>query len=144
MRCPKSTRCSATADLSECSRCILLMFLQPRVHGTACLPNVDLAALTGFLYTTGVLSPTLSLTGRRKVDTFLRGRPADLMLCRDSLYIFLPWRWRRYFYPKRRFTQRHIPEYGILHSHRRENLKSYVCNIVHHLMATNIRDRLRK
>jgi hypothetical protein len=24
-----------------------LMVLQPRVHGTTCLPNVDLAALTG-------------------------------------------------------------------------------------------------
>jgi hypothetical protein len=29
--------------------------------------------------------------------------------------IFLPWRWKRY-----------VPEDGILHSHRRENLKSYV------------------
>jgi hypothetical protein len=57
----------------------------------------------------------------------------------------LPWRWRRYVPPKRRFThtlkmeairssetsihrrstRRHIPEDGILHSHRRENLKSY-------------------
>jgi hypothetical protein len=26
---------------------VLLMFLQPRVHGTACLPNVDIDALTG-------------------------------------------------------------------------------------------------
>jgi hypothetical protein len=24
-----------------------LMLQQPRIHGTACLPNVDLAALTG-------------------------------------------------------------------------------------------------
>jgi hypothetical protein len=59
---------------------VLLMLLQPGVHGTACLPNVDLAALI----TPGVLSPKLSFTGRRKLDTFLGGRPTDLMLCRDS------------------------------------------------------------
>jgi hypothetical protein len=37
-------------------------------------------------------------------------------------------RWRRYVPPKRRFTQDlqgDIPEDDILHSHRRENLKSY-------------------
>jgi hypothetical protein len=39
--------------------------------------------------------------------------------------IFLPWRWRRYVSPKCQFTRRHIPEDGILHSHWRENLKSY-------------------
>jgi hypothetical protein len=36
---------------------------------------------------------------------------------------------RRYVLPKRRFLQdlqRHIPEDGILHSHRLENLKSYI------------------
>jgi hypothetical protein len=32
--------------------------------------------------------------------------------------------------PKRRFLQEtHIQEYGILHSHRRENLKSYIALI---------------
>jgi hypothetical protein len=43
--------------------------------------------------------------------------------------IFLPWRWRRYVPTKRRFTRSarcHISEDGILHSHRRENLKSYI------------------
>jgi hypothetical protein len=59
---------------------VLLMFLQPCVYGTACLPNVDLAALTGV----SVLSSRLSLTNRRKPDTFLGGRPTDLMLCQDS------------------------------------------------------------
>jgi hypothetical protein len=28
-----------------------------------------------------------------------------------------------------RSTRRHIPEDSILHSHRRENLKSYICNL---------------
>jgi hypothetical protein len=82
MRCPKSVLCSATADLFKTD--VLLMFLQPRVHGTACLPNVDLAALTRDSVYTGVLSPKLSLTGQRKPDTFLGGGPTDLMLCRDS------------------------------------------------------------
>jgi hypothetical protein len=47
--------------------------------------------------------------------------------------IFLPWRWRRYVPPKHRFTKytrRHIPEDGVLHSRRRENLKSYIDNIL--------------
>jgi hypothetical protein len=61
-----------------------LMLLQPRFHGTACLPNVDLAALTGDSVYIGVLSPRLSLTGRRKLDIFLGGRPTDVMFCRDS------------------------------------------------------------
>jgi hypothetical protein len=30
-----------------------------------------------------------------------------------------------------RSTRRHIPEDGILHSHRRENLKSYDCRTIH-------------
>jgi hypothetical protein len=30
-----------------------------------------------------------------------------------------------------RATQRHIPDGGILHSHRHENLKSYSCYLVH-------------
>jgi hypothetical protein len=41
----------------------------------------------------------------------------------------IPWRWRRYVFPKRRLTistQRHIPEDGNFHSHRHENLKSYI------------------
>jgi hypothetical protein len=33
------------------------------------------------LYTPCVLSPRSSLTGRRKLDIFLEGRPTDLMLC---------------------------------------------------------------
>jgi hypothetical protein len=40
--------------------------------------------------------------------------------------IFLPWKQRRCVPQKRRFTRRHIPEDGILHSHRCENLKSYM------------------
>jgi hypothetical protein len=30
----------------------------------------------------------------------------------------------------RRATQRNIPEYGIIHSHHHENLKSYTCQAV--------------
>jgi hypothetical protein len=60
-----------------------LMFLESGVHGTASLSNVDLAALSGILYTLDVLSPRLSLTGRSKLDTLLGGRPTDFMLCWD-------------------------------------------------------------
>jgi hypothetical protein len=34
-------------------------------------------------YTASILSPRLSLTGWRKLDTFFRGWPTDL-LCRDN------------------------------------------------------------
>jgi hypothetical protein len=36
-----------------------------------------------------------------------------------------------------RSTRHHIPENGILHSHRRENLKSYMNNIFNHKAAGN-------
>jgi hypothetical protein len=46
--------------------------------------------------------------------------------------------WRRYDPPKRRFNRPHLhgatpPEDGILHSHRRENLKSYLWRFFHFL-----------
>jgi hypothetical protein len=53
-----------------------LMLLQPAVHGTACLPNVDLAALTGdSVYT---LCPNSQIIYDRPEETrvFLR-RKAD-------------------------------------------------------------------
>jgi hypothetical protein len=46
MQC-KLIMCSATAALSECSRQMSLVLLQPGVNCTVSLPNVDLAALTG-------------------------------------------------------------------------------------------------
>jgi hypothetical protein len=47
---------------------------------------------------------------------------------RIFFFFLLPWRWRRYGPPVYTIsTRRHIPEDGILHSHRRQNLKSYMC-----------------
>jgi hypothetical protein len=52
-----------------------------------------------------------------------------LTLLLHRRFLSLWWR-RRYFPPNRRFlqqpTRRNIPEEGILHSHRRESLKSYI------------------
>jgi hypothetical protein len=39
-----------------------------------------------------------------------------------------------------RATRRNIPEDLILHSHRRENLKSYLRNVVYHSVAAESRD----
>jgi hypothetical protein len=55
------------------------------------------------------------------------------------------WKWRRYGSPKRRltrFTRRHVPEDGILHSHRRENLKS--CIMFLYVEATHRHWRWRR
>jgi hypothetical protein len=38
---------------------------------------------------------------------------------------FSPWWWRRYVPPKRRFFRLNTPEDTIIHSHHRENLRSY-------------------
>jgi hypothetical protein len=60
----------------------------------------------------------------------LLGCGALYILCELTFWIFLPWRWRQYVPPKTtvhtRSTRCHIPEDGILHSHRHENLKSYI------------------
>jgi hypothetical protein len=44
--------------------------------------------------------------------------------------IFLPWRWRAILSSETsihtRSTRRHVPEDGVLHSRRHENLKSYI------------------
>jgi hypothetical protein len=56
---------------------------------------------------------------------------ADTLVPRSR--IVLPWRWRRYVHEmsvQTRSTQRHIPEDGILHSHRCENLKSYTSTLL--------------
>jgi hypothetical protein len=61
-----------------------MMLLYPDVHGTARLPNVDPAALTGDPVNTWCPSPRWSLTGRRRRDNFMCGKRTDFMLCRAS------------------------------------------------------------
>jgi hypothetical protein len=52
-----------------------LMLLQPRDHGTACLPNIDLAALTGdFLYTR--CSKSQAIFDRPEETRYFLGRQA--------------------------------------------------------------------
>jgi hypothetical protein len=52
-----------------------LMLLQSHIHGTACLPNVDLAALTGdFVYTQCPKSQVIF--DRPKETRYLLGRQA--------------------------------------------------------------------
>jgi hypothetical protein len=65
---------------------VLLMLLQPRIHGMAS-PMYILPRSQGILYTPSVLSPLLSLTGRRKLDTFLGGRPLIWCCARTALLI---------------------------------------------------------
>jgi hypothetical protein len=48
------------------------------------LSNVNLATFEGMLYTPGAFKPRESLTGQKKLETFLRERPTVLMLCSDS------------------------------------------------------------
>jgi hypothetical protein len=60
-----------------------------------------------------------------------KNRRFGRMYClRRQFSDFSPWLWRLYDPPKRRFlqeraTRRHIPEDNVLHSHRRENFRSY-------------------
>jgi hypothetical protein len=83
MRCPESPLCSATADLSRCSRFSLRYSSQP---------------VSIRLTLARVISSTLKMEAIRSSET--------------SVYI--------------KPTRYHIPEDGILHSHRCENLRSYI------------------
>jgi hypothetical protein len=85
MRCPKLMLCSTTADLSGCSRqiCYWCSFNLVSTERPVC-PMQTWQHSQGMLYTPGVLSSRSSLTGRRKLDIFLGGRPTDLMLCQAS------------------------------------------------------------
>jgi hypothetical protein len=79
---------------------VLLMLLQPHVHGTACLPNVDLAALSGCFRLVTQSAATCSRW------FFARGffYPEDGDNTFSSEMSVHP-----------RSTQRHIPEDSILH-----------------------------
>jgi hypothetical protein len=61
-----------------------LMLLQPCINRTACLPNVDLTALTGDSVYTQCLKSQVFFDWPEETRYFLGGRPIDLILCRDS------------------------------------------------------------
>jgi hypothetical protein len=125
-----------------------LMVLQPGAHRTACLSMHTLPHSQGILYTPGVLSPKLSLTSQRGLDTFLGGRPTDslplflhswafdwwlsathLLTLFPRSRVFLPRKLRPYVPTNRRFTQDlrgATSQKTAFFSHRCENLKS--CN----------------
>jgi hypothetical protein len=51
--------------------------------------NVSLTTLAGMLYTPGVFNPRSPLTGRKKLEIFLRGRPAGLTCLNRTLLMCL-------------------------------------------------------
>jgi hypothetical protein len=73
----------------------------------------------------GELGKTLAVTSNRNFSCKLL---LTLFLARRFLSL---WWWGRYVRPKNvrssKVIRHDIPEYGILHSHRRETLKSYAC-----------------
>jgi hypothetical protein len=64
-----------------------VVLLDAGINGTASLPNVNLTTFAVYAVTPGVFSLRLSFTGRRKLVIFLGGRPTDLMLCLDSIWL---------------------------------------------------------
>jgi hypothetical protein len=69
---------------------MVMMFLDSGFNRTASQPNINLSTLTGDAITPDVLRARLSLMGWRKLETFLSGMPAILMLCLDSILLMYP------------------------------------------------------
>jgi hypothetical protein len=100
------------------------------------------------IYSKPLSTGTQSLSGRRSSLTKRKCRmdERDRLICACRLYLqggrlssfalfLLPWRWRRHVPPKCRcIINPHCATSqkaaGILHSHRRENLKSYILGFV--------------
>jgi hypothetical protein len=61
-----------------------VMLFDPDINGTASLPNVSFTTFAGYAVHASSFSPSSSFTGRRKLATFLSGRPTGL-LCLDSI-----------------------------------------------------------
>jgi hypothetical protein len=74
MRCHESTLCSGRADLSGCSSrmCCWCLFNLVSTERPV-WPMLTLPHSQEILYTPGILSPKLSLTGRRRLEMFLWG-----------------------------------------------------------------------